>query len=425
MKNHIVLLFLLICCWTVSTPLYSADSVAVSASLVSEKKVNDKINEVKDSTAMGDEAKNALLSLYSRTLDNLDALKTYNQQIKVYQNAIKKSPDEIKIFKKKIAALEKKNTKVFYAPGELKKLSLADLEQRLNSESANLAAIDARFSDLEQTLEHESSSSENIRKQLIDANHKLELLLEEKNQPVSGTSSELKRANQWLIDAHIAALRSELRMLDKQLLSLPVRLKLLKQKKIYTGLNLKRIANRVLELRKEVDKKRTSEIKKTQDITRDEQLKAEGKAPVILKLAKANSKLSELINSKNQKLSLYENDEERIDKETKKIVDAFASTRKKLKIAGLNQVMGQMLLEERKSLPEKNLYLKRMDKREKFIAQANLLQLQYQEEFKKISDIRNYINEMLKGITPQQKKQLVSDLKPLLVTRKNLLKKLS
>jgi len=199
MKNFSLLVFLVLFLCTVSLSTYALDSDGLAAALISEKKIKDKIAEVKDTKVLDDEFKNNLLSVYSKILDNLDTIKSYQAQTAKYKNLIKKAPDEIKKLKKEIAQAEQKNNKPVYSPGELNKLDLLELQQRLNSESANLTALETRFTGLKQTLERESSSAENIRKQLVDANHKLELLLDEKNQPQSGISDEQKRANQWLV----------------------------------------------------------------------------------------------------------------------------------------------------------------------------------------------------------------------------------
>ena len=424
MKNRFLLSCFLILLCTLSLPGYAVDTDNMAVSLVSEKKIRDKIAEIKDTKVLDDEAKNNLLSVYSKTLDNLDALKSYQAQTASYQKLIKTAPDEIKKLKKAIAQAEQKKNKPVFKPGELKRRGLLELEQMLNSESANLTAVETQFSDLKQTQERESGSAEMVRKQLIDANHKLELLLDEKNQPQTGISDEQKRANKWYLDTSIAALRSELKMLDQQLLSLPVRLELLEQKKNNSALKLKRLKQKVAELQKIVEEKRSSDIQKTQDITRSEQQKAEGKHPIILKLAKSNSQLSEQINEKNQKLKEYEKDENKVDAETRRIMEAFSSTRKKLNIAGLNQVMGEMLLEQRKSLPEKNLYLKRIDKREKYIARSNLQKIQYQEELRELSDTQAYIQKMVASLPEDIKHKVAEELKPLLQTRKKLLKKI-
>ncbi len=80
----------------VSVFVYAVDANGADASLVSKEKIRDKITEIKDTNVLDDEAKNNLLSIYSKTLDSLDALKNYQSQISSYQQTINKAPAEIK-----------------------------------------------------------------------------------------------------------------------------------------------------------------------------------------------------------------------------------------------------------------------------------------------------------------------------------------
>ncbi len=421
MKYHTMLVFYVFSIFLLVTHTAFADT-----SLVSEKKLEDKIKAVENIKDMDEQTKTNLLEQYTKTQDYLDDIKASKQLIEKYQYAIKHSPAKIKKLKKQLLRLEKHLEKES-APENIEKSTrgriLADLEQKLSSESASLAAIEAKNSDLGQRLADESDSAAEIRKQLISNNHELEQLLEDKKLVSAGVGPEQKKSSQWLLDAHVAALRSKTKMLDLQLTSQPVRVQLLQLKKELSDHELKKIRNRVQFLEQQVNFKRSSEVKKTQEITREEEKKAQGKHPLIQLIAKLNTELSEAITIRSKQLGELEAGDDKVNKESKRLIEEQASTKRKLEIAGLNQILGQVLLEQKKALPDSKLYLKNLKKREALLAESSLQHLQYQEELRKLKHKKEYMAELMQDLSPEEQDIIKGDLKELLKTRRKLLEK--
>lgn len=394
--------------------------------LVDEQKIQARVKALDAAKDMNDELKQKILGLYSKTLANIDSINTYNQQIVFFNKERINSPAEIKKLEQK---LQQQDTKLIIekTPEVLEKdilnIELIVLQQKLRSEMANLTALEAKKSNLMQLLEDEIGSAPTIRKHIIESNHTLEQLLEDRKFPFSGNSEEEKKAQKWVLESHILSLRNELKMLDQKLISQPLRLKLLKLKNDFVSLKIKKVNQQVSVYKKQVDLKRSTEIKINQEITRDEQIKSQGKHPLIQSLAKLNTLLSKDINDKTNNLIKIESDEEFSNKETKRLLDEFVSTKKKLNVAGLNQVMGQMLQEQVRLLPDSKLYLKRLDKRVAVVAKASLDNLQYQDELKKIKNKSEYIAHWMKDVSPDIQTKMQDDLIELVNTRTTLLKK--
>ena len=421
MKAHQVLILFFISVFFLLNPAVSAE-----VGLVSEKKVQEKIKTVEGHKGLDDESKSQLLEQYQKTLDYLDSIKTNNRQSQIYRDAIKQAPEKIKALEKKLIKYEKQQGQEKSSEEILKKLqnaSLSELEPQLNSELANLEAVKAKNNDLAQTLTGEAESAPEIRKNLIEVNQTLELLLDDKKFPPGDGTADEKKAKQWLLDSHIADLRSSIKMLDLQLLSLPVRLQLLKFKKEQSDHDLKTITRQTDILRKQVDLKRSLEIQKAQQMTREEELESQGKHDLIQSLAKSNTELSESINIKTQELSQAEAGDEVVYKEIRRLSEEQASTKRKLEIAGLNQILGQVLLEQKKALPDSKKYLKEVTKREKLIAYSGLQHIQFQEELRKIKNAEEYLSLLMKDVAAEMQLTIQDDLRELLKTRKSLLKK--
>ncbi|MDX2506367.1 MAG: mechanosensitive ion channel, partial [Gammaproteobacteria bacterium] len=394
--------------------------------------VQKKVKAIEEAKDLDDETRKLLLASYAKTLDYLDSISINNQQSMAYAEARKQAPEEIKALKKQLENLEQQQQQekdkasglqVELIPELVQNVSMLELKQQLDLESANLAAVEAKNSDIRQTLVTETESAPEIRKRLIKANLMLEQLLEDKKHPPADGAAEQKKAQQWLLDTHIAALRSEIKRLDQQLLSQSVRVKLLTVKKELSDHSLKKINTRVRFLEQQVDLKRSSEIQKTQEITREEQIQAQGKHPLVLSLAKSNSHLSEDITNKANELGGIELGDDEVNKEVRRLTQEQASTKRKLEIAGLSQILGQVLLEHKKALPDRKVYQKNMKKRQRQLAQYSLDHIHYQEEFSAIKHKEQYLKQLMADIAPDKQVEIQEDLKVLLTTRRELLEK--
>lgn len=421
MKAHQVLIVFFMSVFFLLNPVFSLET-----GLVDEKIVKEKIKSVEELKGLDEKNKKQLLEEYKKILGYLDSIKTNKRQSQIYRDAIKQVPEEIKVLEEKLKKYEKQQEQEKSSEKILKKLqstSLSELEPQLDSESANLEAVKAKNNDLNQRLNSEAESAPEIRKQLIETNQMLELLLEDKKfSPTGGTADE-KKAKQWLLDSHIADLRSIIKMLDLELLSHPVRLQLLKLKKEKSDYDLNKIMTLVGILKKQVELKRSLDIQEAQEVTRAEAIKAQGKHDLIQSLAKSNAKLSEIINIRTQELSKVESSDEVVYIETRRLSEEQAGTKRKLEIAGLSQILGQVLLEQKKALPESKKYLKNVKKREKLIAQSGLQQIQFQEELRKINNSEEYLSLLMKDVSTEIQSTIQDDLRELLKTRKGLLEK--
>jgi potassium efflux system protein len=429
MKYLILFFFSITSFFLYSNIVYSAD-----ASLVSANKIEEKIKNVEEIKELDEQQKTYLLDLYNKTLAHLDAIENNEKEIKVFSQLRTQAPEEIKKLEKEVDKLEQNSQLEKLNPvapkssdeilTDISKIPLEELEQKLQSEQANLAAITARNSDLEQTLENERSSAPTITKRIVEANQLLEQRVEDKKLPPANKNSDLNQAEKWLIDTHIKMLRSELKMLDLKLLSQPSRLKLLKLKLERSNYQTRKIKDKLEELKQKVDLKRSFEIKKTEELTRNEQLEVLGKHPLVQTYAKQNSKLSETITQRTKELIELETNDDIVFRKTQKISDNHDNTRKKLEIAGLNQVLGQVIWEQKKKLPDSREYLKNLEKREKLVASLGLEHLQYQEELSNIKNSKDYLSDLLTNIKLEQHPDLQEDLSKLIKTRRELLEKI-
>jgi len=395
--------------------------------LVSEQKLKEKIKTIEEINDPEDQSKKKLLEHYSKTLDYLDIIKASNSKTKEYKNTILISPKKIKLLQKKFANLQTPKTDKQKDKKPLSKHDITDslekLEQQYASESILLTSLSAKNSNLSQAISNESNSLESIRKKMAQAKSTIEKLHEDSQLIPEDISAEEKQAIQWRLDAHIASLQSQLTMWEQLLLSQPMRLQILKLEYEISEHELSIEQEKLSQLQKKIALKRTEEIKQSQKNIQEEQLKAQGKHPVIQALAKKNTLLNQSITNKINKLTSLEPYDDEIYKAISKLQQEQKNTKKKLDIAGLNQILGQVLYEQKKALPDQKRYQKQIKKRQELIAHSGLDDIRYQEELLRIKDKKSYIKQLIIKLPKEEQQKFYDDLSNLVDTRKKLLKK--
>jgi potassium efflux system protein len=112
---------------------------------------------------------------------------------------------------------------------------------------------------------------------------------------------------------------------------------------------------------------------------------------MIHALAERNARLGEELDRMADELGGMDAKEQEAAEEAKRIETALNTARQKIEIAGLSQVLGQVLYEERRSLPDPRLFHKQTSDLEQRIAEVSLAQLQLEEERRELRDPEDYV----------------------------------
>jgi len=404
-------------------PVFSEEAI----DSVSEKKIKNKIKIIRDSKNIDEETKISISESYNKTLSYLELIKETDKQIQFYINiqltAIEKIQQlGLELQKRGDASnIALPDDKILLQ--NIKDIPIAALEQQLAAESVQYASISAKNTDLTQLISSVSKSLPVIRQELIETEKLLDKKIQDKKLIPKDLSSAKKQAVEWHTDTHIGLLRRQMEKLGKQLESQPVRLELLHVKKSLSDNYLLHSQQQLTLLKNKLKLKRDLEIKQAQALVQLEQTKAQGKHILIQFLAGKNVKLNDTNNGRLKHLSDLESEVDDIHEETKLLKIQQDNTKKKLGISRLNQVIGQVLYEQKKSLPNLKRYKDDIIKKQSIIAQLSLDQIQYQEELYKIKNKETYIAQLLSTITTDNQALIYDDLMELIKTRHSLLDK--
>jgi potassium efflux system protein len=411
--------------WLIGAAAWAAPPAAQPGGSLSLSRsvVETRMAEVKASSDYSEQTKTTLSDLYHKVLSNLEAAEANSATAKTFTQARESAPAEAKQVRAALEKAEAENQPVTVEVSE--KTPLADVEQLLLKEKADQAAVDAKLTNLEEQLDQENARPEQTRQRLSQARQQLdELNVMLKQAPAADEPAVLSEARRWNQQAQIKALNAEVTMLDQELLSQPMRVDLLKARRDTTARNLKRIGERIKLLEDALNQKRRSQVEAARAEVESAQGETLGKPPVVQKFAAENAALSDQLTRLTSQLEQVSSGGQITTDRAKLIEDEFRGTQQKLAVAGLSQALGQILVEQRRLLPDVREIRKAARIRETQIAETALNQIQRNEQLRKLQNLDAYVNELIAGLSSEEAAAVRVDLLEFARTRRNLLEKL-
>ncbi len=420
LKTHILWLLLALAgaaAWAAPAETQSPASLSLSKAVVESR-----LKEVDASSDYDEKIKATLSDLYHKILSNLEAAESNAASAKLFSEARQTAPDEAKKVRTALEKAEKENPHVTVNVTE--KTPIADVEQMLLKEKADYSAVDAKLSGLEELIDQENARPDQARERITQARQQLDTLtVKAKETPAPGEPPIVTEARRWNVQSQTRSLNTEIRMLDQELLSQPMRVGLIKAQRDTTARNLKRIGERVKLLEDALNQKRRSQVEEAQAEVEFAKGEILGKPPVVQNFAAGNAAFSEQLTRLTTRLEEATSASQITTDRAKLIEDEFRRTQQKLDVAGLSQALGQILVEQRRLLPDAREIRKAARIRETQIAETALGQIQRNEELRKLQNLDDYVNELVAGLSSEEAAAVRPDLRDLAGTRRNLLEK--
>jgi potassium efflux system protein len=400
-------------------PVNPAFSVDVPATVTADT-LKSRLKEVEASTTLDETGKASLTEMLNNALGNLETARTNKATTDTYSQAVKTAPEQVKEIRAKLDAAGEDQAEVAVKATEASPFD--EIERELLQEKANLAAVKARLADLETRLEAGNARPGIVQKQLLDTEQSMEELESKLKLPAPADELPwLTEARRWSQSTRVAALRSEVVMLDQELLSMPMRIELLEAQRDETARTVKRITARVGMLEKLSSRQGSEEAELAAAEARVAVYEAAGKHPLVQELAEQNAALTREISAMAADLRKVSASDESINSEAKRIEENFRSAREKLEVAGLSEVLGEVLRQQRLTLPDQRKLRKKIKRLEQDNAQSALRQIQHALEQKSLRDMKEYVAQRTAGLDEDTAGQVRADLEDLANSRKTLL----
>ena len=206
---------------------------------------------------------------------------------------------------------------------------LRELESLLQKEKADFAAVDARRGDFAKRLDEEASRPVLIRQRLNELKEQQdEIAAQLKLTPPANEGPATSEARRWVQETGYEALSAEIKMLDQELLSQPARVDLLKAKRDKAAASVVWVGKRVKHLDDLVTQQRQAEAEEAKTVAVATRQAAEGKHPLIVRLAEENAALTEEIADWASELDGQAAQTEETDKLARQLEEDFKRPRR-------------------------------------------------------------------------------------------------
>ncbi|MCB1967300.1 MAG: mechanosensitive ion channel, partial [Candidatus Accumulibacter sp.] len=384
--------------------------------------LESRINEIETATDVQAEVKARLVALYRQALSKLEEVSANTARANAFEESTRTAPLETQRIRDEIAAIGRRD------PTETLELGvdapLERIERQLEKEQVDLAAVTARSSDFERRLNYQQNRPASISQRLAEAKQQQEEIVARLGaQSAAGEGPVLSQARRWVLETGYAALSTEIRMLDQELLSQRMRLGLLEAQRDQEVANAEWIGARIKLLGELVNRKRQLAAEEARREAEEAQRKALGALPVIVDLTRQNAEITEELHAMAVRLETLDRERAQAEQLAARIAVGFKDAASTLEAGGLTEGLGQVLIRQRSLLPDFKIYSRKASARKQEIAEVGVRRLRHGAEARQLADIKQAVNELVAKLDVENTPLLRGQLAELLAKRSALLEK--
>ncbi len=398
-------------------------------SLATLEQVKAKIEAVKAKTGLDEQLKDRVLNAYYAAQDSLEQLESFDLEMTDLQKQLKSMPAEIKSLEKRVtteqeAVDKKKQQKFSIYPTD-------ELEKRLLIEKTAQNEFESAIQQLELKIAEQLKRPQLIRED-ISATKALQIQSQQEYDllPSLLTNATELIARQTQLASRIAKLNVRLNKLDLENIVQPLRLQ--RDKLQLDLLNLQSHESEVLiqAIDEFLMQRRQQEINKTQQELIQAQKEAAGKHRVIQDVTYENIVYNRLLQETNTKLEQYIKRKGDLENLQKQLEKDYKSAEQKINLAGLSPALGNLLREQRRSLPSQADYQDNFNKIQSEIAWVSLKLFEFEETLTGLQDMEQALALRMKQVAigdadEREHFRIRSELRVLLNYQKDLLVQLN
>lgn len=435
-KHFFIYPLLCILMGAIVTPICWADNTATVVDSVSEHTdisqdtLKVKIDAISNRQDLDAALKARILKFYHTAEDNLNALNDYKTRSNQYQEAIKNTPDEIKKLQKDIDQLQSKSDSP-KAEEDFSKIAIDELEQRLVIEKGKNSSLDEQIKQLDNELGLQQTRPQQIREETILVQQEYDDGAKKMQLSSNNTESKLETEAQQiyqktLVDARFA----DLKMLEAEAQSNPIRIELLKAKLQLLNGQKKTLLPIIEALDNHLTERRQQAAIDIQNALSQAEKATEGKHLVIQTSTKQNIQHSRDLQTITEKINQYNEQKRKIEVKTQEIEADFKSAEKKISLAGLSPALGKILREQRRNLTAQDEFGTQSNAIQHETATTSLEQFKIDDRLKQLADIDAELKKTMElsvsqDLPKSQRMMIQAELRELFNNQKDLLNKLA
>ena len=311
--------------------------------------------------------------------------------------------------------------------GANERTTLAELQQILTIESADLTAIESQFAELKEKVEAELVRPAAARGRINELRQRREELTTIVNQQAGPNEQQiLTNARKLSAQLSRAAQGAEISKLERELLTHSVRINLLQTQRDVAARRLLELNERATVLRLAVDEKLQATAVQAREAAAATEEALADKHPVLRDLAEFNAELTQELPQRAVAIQKLGSELEQTKTAVLDIEQRLARSEQRLEIAGLSRVLGSLLVAERRSLPQLSHYRADIRARNREAGTLGLERIRVQEQRRDLASLDPIVQELMADIADdvldeQELAANENEIRVLLRTRRDLL----
>ena len=384
------MLLLAACLLVAVDPLLGSEGTT-RATLTAEQ-IQSRITAVKESNEIDDAARTRAIELYQQAAANLETTRSNREAAESYRKTGSTALEKITAIR---ASIERRRAVDPVAALKITPaIRLERVEQDLESELANLSAVEARLAILEDDIENETQRPRQARERIAAAR----LLINEASRAAAapttaGQSPFPVEAARWSAETRIESLRSEIAMLDEELLTNGVRIELLQVQRDEMAQKVRRALLRITVLREAVNEYRRNKAEEVSAQAKDVLEGSAGQEPVLSAIARANLSLVELLRRQVEEIEATSLLERELRPRSARLTEVYRSTRRRLELVHAGAPIGWAIREQRLQLPSTQEYTLKRSRIQRSVTEISLRLIENEDEQRSLADLKAYLAE--------------------------------
>ena len=398
----------------VAAQVYSNSGIVLDASATAEQ-IEAAITAVEAREGLEAETRSKVVQQLRDAQEQVQKRLSAESAVAVFAAAIITAPAETEVLRRALDG-EPAVAPTVESLGIDDDMTLAELEQRLARETADIAVVQSSLDELEAKIEIQlvlpSQARERIY-QLRAGRAELAALIDK--PPVPGEPKALTDARKFAALLRRDAQSAEISRLEQATLSYTVRLDLLTVQRDTAARSQLEGRRRVELLRTIVNERRQFAAIVTQQGAMAAEQAAADKHRIVRNLAEGNASLTRELPDIAADIERETGELNQIAGAASDIERRLARSQKQLEVGGLSRAIGLLLLVERRNLPQVSQYRAQVRARGTKLAEFGLAQVQVQEKRRELTSIDATLQELMVEVSAD-----ISDTEELAEIRKEV-----
>ena len=304
---------------------------------------------------------------------------------------------------------------------------LTDFEQMLAREAATLAATESNLAELETQIDTQETRPEQARRRISELRRSRDALEQQAHaEPPPAEPKILTDARRLARTLRRDALSAEIHRLEQELLSHAARIEVLYVQRDLAQRAVTEQRQRITFFQAQVNERRQEAALAAREQAELTERAAAEKHSVVRRLAEGNAALTrelpEIVAETDRATAALG----AVEEQARQLEQNLARSRQRLEIAGVNEVVGQLLLEERRNLPKASQFRAELRDRRMALSRIGLAQDRIEEQRRELTPLNARIEQAMAEVeadvsSGEELEQIEREVRSLLQNRRELL----